>query len=97
MRPHKGFEMVDAYLIPKKDAGPYKRDRKMARKAAKAAMATFCHRVENGLHGGEDGEAVMGFDKKGECIAFIHLDPDGVAAIKKAIKEGNLAEMLKKY
>lgn len=97
MRPHRGFEKVDAWLIPKKEAGQYKRDRKAARKLAKEAMTFFAHRVETGLAGGQDGEAVMGFDQKGECIAFIHLDPEGVSAILKAKAEGNLAEMLKSY
>ena len=95
VKKHRGFEKVDAYLIPKKEAGPYKRDRKAARKLAVNAMRTFCERVECGLHGGEDGEAVMGFDKKGECIAFIHLDPEGVPAILEAAEQGRLVEMLK--
>lgn len=30
----KGFEKVGAYLIPKKEAGEYKRQRKLARKLA---------------------------------------------------------------
>lgn len=97
MRPHRGFEKVDAWLIPKKEAGQYKRDRKAARKLAKEAMTSFAHRVETGLAGGQDGEAVMGFDQKGECIAFIHLDPEGVSAILKGKAEGNLAGMLKSY
>ena len=94
MRPHRGFEKVDAWLIPKKEAGQYKRDRKAARKLAKEAMTSFAHRVETGLAGGQDGEAVMGFDQKGECIAFIHLDPEGVDAILAAHEKGKLVKLL---
>lgn len=42
MRKYKWFENVDGYLIPKKEAGAYKRRRKEARKRAKRAMETFC-------------------------------------------------------
>lgn len=97
MRPHKGFEMVGAWLVPKKEAGPYKRARKQAMKQARAAMESFCARVELSYKGSEDGEALVGYDKKGEAIALIHLDPEGVKAIGEAVEKGNLVEMLKKY
>lgn len=96
MRGLKGFEKVDAYLIPKKEAGPYKRQRKQARKLAIQAMESFCYRAHASFKGSQDGEAVVGLDKKGDLVALIHLDPDGVAAILKAHEEGNLAAMLKK-
>lgn len=93
MRKHKGFEKVDAYLIPKKEAGSYKRRRKAARKAAKAAMKEFCDRVYCDFAGSQDGEAVIGM-KDGEYIAFIHLDPWGIERIEQAIKEDRLVEVL---
>lgn len=59
-------------------------------------MRTFCVRAYADFAGGEDGEAVMGVNDKGEYIAFIHIDPDGVEAIEKAQAEGNLVQMLQK-
>lgn len=94
MRKYPGFEKVDAYLIPKKEAGNYKRRRKLARKAAIKAMETFCDHVYCDFAGSQDGEAVLGM-KDGECIAFIHLDPWGIDRIEKAQSEGRLVEVLK--
>ncbi|HHT20105.1 MAG TPA: hypothetical protein GXZ74_01540 [Tissierellia bacterium] len=94
MRKYKGFEKVDAYLIPKKQAGRYKRRRKAAKKAAMAAMSLFCDRVYCDFAGSQDGEAIIGM-KDGEYIAFIHLDPWGVDRIEQALKAGRLVEMLK--
>lgn len=90
----KGFEKVGAYLIPKKEAGEYKRQRKLARKLAIQAMEGFCYRAHTAFKGGEDGEAVVGLDKKGELQALIHLDPDGVHAILEAHEQGRLTELL---
>lgn len=93
MKKYRGFEKVDAYLIPKKEAGTYKRRKKLAKKAAKEAMKTFCDKVYCDFAGSQDGEAVIGM-KDGEYIAFIHLDPWGIERIEQAQKEGRLVEML---
>lgn len=95
-RRYPGFEKVDAYLIPKKEANQYRRRRKAAKKAAMEAMRTFCVHVYADFKGSQDGEAVMGIDNTGETIAFIHIDPYGVERIEQAQKEGNLVEELKK-
>ncbi len=95
-RRYPGFEKVDAYLIPKKEANQYRRRRKAAKKAAMEAMRTFCVHVYADFKGGQDGEAVMGVDDKGEHIAFIHLDPEGIERIEQAQRDGNLVEELKK-
>ena len=44
-RRYPGFEKVDAYLIPKKEANQYRRRRKAAKKAAMEAMRTFCVQI----------------------------------------------------
>lgn len=93
MRKYKGFEKVDAYLIPKKEAGRYKRNRKRARKLALAGMRTFCDKAYTAFAGSQDGEAVIGM-KGDKMIAFIHLDPDGVERILSAKSNEELIKIL---
>lgn len=85
MRKYKWFENVDGYLIPKKEAGAYKRRRKLAKKKAKAAMETFCDYAYSNYKGSQDGEAV----------AFIHLDPEGVERILAHDNQEDLVKMLR--
>ena len=66
-------------------------------KQARAAMESFCQRVALSYKGSQDGEALVGYDDKGEAIALIHMDPEGVKAIQDAVAKGDLVEMLKKY
>lgn len=95
MKPkYKGFVKIDAWLVPKKEAGAYKRRIKRCRKIAKNCMATFCCTVYTDYRGSQDGEAVIGKDKDGVIIAFIHLDPQGLEDIEKGVKDGNLKDVL---
>lgn len=95
MKPgYKGFEKVDAYLIPYAEVKQYKRRRNAARKAVKQAMYTFCKTVYTDFHGDQDGEAVIGLDDKGESIAFIHLDPYNLDLIEEAQRDGRLIKLL---
>lgn len=94
MRKYKWFENVGGYLIPKKEAGAYKRRRKLAKKKAKAAMETFCDYAYSNYKGSQDGEAVTGY-KDGEAVAFIHLDPEGVERILAHDNQEDLVKMLR--
>lgn len=95
MRPkYKGFEKVDAYLIPKKEAGVYKRNRKLARKAAIKAFRQSYPTVITDWAGSEDGEGVLALDKNGTLIACVHLDPEGIALILEGMKNNNLLQLL---
>lgn len=91
---YKGFEKVDAYLIPKKEAGEYKRNRRIARNAAKKAFKKKFPLVISDWKGSEDGEGVLAMDKNGTLIASVHLDPEGVEFILKGIENNNLLEEL---
>ncbi len=96
MRPKfKGYRLVDGYWVPYKEAASWSRRVKRSKKAAMDAMATFCPFVVAQWKGSEDGEAVCGLDSKGELIALIHLDAEGVETIEKGIEDRNLAEVIK--
>lgn len=99
MRPKfKGVKLVGGYHIPYREAASYKRRIKYCRKAAMEAMKSFCPIVlSQWKESGEDGEAVTGLNAKGELIALIHLNPDGLDMIEKGLAEGNLAQTLKDY
>lgn len=91
---YKGCEKIDGYLIPKKEVGAYKRNRKRARKLLLQAMESVCYRACTAFRGSEDGEAVLGLNKQGEIMAIIHLSPGDVDAILKAHEEGTLVEWI---
>jgi hypothetical protein len=98
MRPKfKGVKLVGGYHIPYREAASYKRRIKRCRRAAKEAMASFCPIALAQWQDSQDGEAVCGLDAKGNLIAIIHLDSDGLDLIDRGIKEGNLAQLLKEY
>lgn len=99
MRPKfKGVKLVGGYHIPYREAAAYKRRIKRCRKAAMAAMGSFCPIVlAQWADSGQDGEAVTGLNHQGELIALIHLDPPGLDLIDRGIREGRLAELLKAY
>lgn len=96
MRPKfKGSRLLGGYHIPYAEAAAYQRRIKRCRKAALAAMRTFCPYALAQWQGSEDGEAVTGLDARGELVAVIHLDSDGLDLIERGLRENRLAELLK--
>lgn len=90
----KWYEKVDAYMIPKKKAGDYKRKRRIARNAAKKALKQAFPYVITDWHGSQDGEGVLALDSKGKLKVCIHLDPEGIEMIHEGIHNNNLLNIL---
>ena len=98
MRPaFKGARIVGGYWVPYREAAAYKRRVKRLKKAALSAMGRLCPYAIAQFANSQDGEAVTGLDEKGELIALIHLDSEGLDLIEKALEEGRLEEALKAY
>lgn len=85
---------VDAYLVEAVHAHAYIAQREQAAARAMQAMRGFYHRVDRCRAGSQDGEAVVGINAKGEIVAMIHLDPQGVERIH-SLPDDALAEMLR--
>ena len=85
---------VDAWYVPAQDAPRYIEARERCAKAALDEMRFFCASAAREWAGSQDGEAVVGCDERGEIIAMIHLDPEGVSQMEQAIKDGALRELL---
>jgi len=95
MRPRlKGCRLTGGYHIPYREAAAWHRRVKRCRKAALRAMRAFCPYALAQWAGSEDGEAVTGLDRKGELVAIVHLDAEGLDFIEKGLREGNLAQAL---
>ncbi|MDO4692204.1 MAG: hypothetical protein Q4A64_04950 [Porphyromonadaceae bacterium] len=69
---------VDAYHVNLEDAETYCRDREALAERATRFFETFCFRVSRDWAGSEDGEAIVGYNRREEIIALIHLDPLGI-------------------
>lgn len=78
-----GMTLVDAYWVPNSEAGQYIADREALAEVATEFLKPFCASVERCWKGSEDGEAIVGMNSVGEIISLIHLDPDGVALLRK--------------
>lgn len=89
------YRKVDAYLIPEHEADRYEAEREEAKALALEAMRSFCHSAGLDFAGSQDGEAVLGYDEAGACVALIHLDPEGVKQILAAHREGRLEALLR--
>ena len=95
MRPaFKGARIVGGYWIPYREAAAYKRRVKRLKKAALKAMGRLCPYAVAQFANSQDGEAVTGLDRKGELVAIVHLDAEGLDFIEKGLREGNLAQAL---
>ena len=93
----KGVRLVGDYHIPYREAAAYERRVERCRGAALSAMRAFCPYALPQWKGGQDGEAVMGLDRKGELIALIHLDSEGMDLIDRDQRDGSLIQALKDY
>lgn len=88
---YKGYTWVDAYLIPDHEVEAYVAERERLATEALDAMKTFCHDARRDWAGSEDGEAILGLDKRGDLIAVIHLDPQSLEEIKAVQKDALIA------
>lgn len=92
-----GMTLVDAYYIPNDALEAYIKDRdEMAAKAMRI-FQKHCHSVRRDYAGSQDGEALIGCDEDGEIMLFIHLDPDGIDAMKTADENGELERWLLEF
>lgn len=89
-----GMTLVDAYYIPDDRLEEYRRDREAMAEKATAIFKEHCATVRRDFKGSEDGEALLGLDKRGEITLFIHLDPENIEAMVDADERGELAAFL---
>lgn len=89
-----GMTKVDAYLIPNEDVDQYVADREAAAAEALEVFRAAGFDVRRDFAGSEDGEAVVARRPDGEIAFLIHLDPQGVAEMSAARRDGTLKEYL---
>ncbi len=89
-----GMTLVDAYYIPDAEVAQYVADRDLYAKKATEIFEAAGLTVERDFAGGQDGEAILGYNAEGEYIGFVHLDPFDIAQMKEADAKGKLKEFL---
>ncbi|PKK38674.1 hypothetical protein ABB02_01980 [Clostridiaceae bacterium JG1575] len=92
-----GMTLVGSYYIPDDLVDEYLRNRKELARKARRIFKKYCHSVCRDFKGSQDGEALIGLDEHGKIKMFIHLDPDGIDAMRAAEDEGTLEQFLLDY